>query len=139
METLKSILLTTALLTGLALPIYSQAGNLERQRLKEQPNIGEIIEAIEENDYVYDCGENKVTAFTTSEGSLYFKADKELPPYIELNADGTIKQNPWAFYDPKGKNVYVNVNGDKTFDFRQSSEEHPCSVVKNLRNYVIKD
>ena len=135
---MKGLLLATAFAAGVGLAgIVNAQENWERTRLTKQPDVGNITENIKANKYIRSCGNESYIRFQTSTGYLYFKADKKERPYVELKEDGTPKQNPWVFLDDK---VYVNVNGDTTFDFSQSQDVQgqPCSVLTSLAKYDIK-
>ncbi len=142
MRGLRNIILTTALVASFSGITYA-AEDWERKRLIEQPDVGEITENVMENDFFEKCNDdNNYTLFETSIGNLFFESDKKEKPYVELNEDGTIKQNPWVFYDKTTKKVYVNMDymKDNLYDFEQpSSRQKPCGVFTNLDNYIVKD
>ncbi len=104
----------------------SHEENWERTRLTEQPDTGEITENLKDGGYTEACGNPKDlthhTGFKTSTGFLFFETGRKEKPYVDLNEEGKIKQNPWVFLERSTGIVYVNLDykgEDDLYDFKQ--------------------
>lgn len=142
MRRLRNIILMAAFIAPLSGITYA-AENWGRTRLTEQPYVGEMTENVMENEFIKKCDDNNnYTFFVTKEGVLLFKVDKQVPPYVELDEEGKIEQNPWVFLEGSTEKVYVNIDYTENdlYDFEQHvSRQKPCEVLTNLDNYVVKE
>lgn len=133
MKKLVSGLAGLVLAAGISISANAQtAPSYERDRLTEQPEIGTPnYETGEFNT----CSKNKVRSVGAPEGWLIYSDQKG-------NIGGKGEEpatKPWAYVELRTGNVFIDVEGDGVYDFKQHhTVEKPCQVLSNLDKYEIK-
>jgi len=138
----------TTLLTGTLLAVSlvgtANAEEWTRERLTEQPIIGEVDYAHVlpqcHNGSGYTVG---VSLTLDRKGAAYYELDPTISSHDEASKYVRDKK-PFAFLffkknDQGERELYVDVKPDGKFDFEQSSKlQNPCQVRDSLDKYVIK-
>lgn len=109
--------------------------NYDRTRLATQPEVGEA--SYEGRRIGWGCSiKTGVRLIPATNGRLLYKSDETGDIKLE---DGKPKNQPFGYYDAKLKELFINVDGDATYDFMQKPGlEHPCQILNNLTKYKVK-